>query len=525
MFLICKLGQKMTINYMSDNSANNKRLVKNTILLYARMLLLMVVSLYTSRVILQALGVEDYGIYNVVGGVVAMFSIISSSLTAAIQRYITYELGKGKNGDPTKVFSTSLNIQLMLIGIMIILLETIGLWFLNYKMVIPVERIEAANFVFQFSVLTFAMNLWSIPYNACIIAHEKMSAFAYISIIEALAKLFICFIVIQNVIDRLVFYSALIFLVGLVIRVLYGWYCKKHFKECRHKFVLDKKLLREMFAFTGWNFFGAASFVLNTQGVNLLLNVYWGPIVNAARGIAVSVSTAVMGFANNFMTALNPQITKSYASGDLNYSIKLVFQGARYSYYILWVLCLPIIITTPYLLQLWLGVVPDNAIVFTRLVLICSLSDALATPLVTLMLACGNIRDYQIVVGGLQLLNLPLSWLLLKLGAEPCVVFIVAIVISIFSTFARLLMLKRMMPFPVLNFIKDVMLNILMVSFLSSVFPIILNMYIELISFCDFLLISLFTVIFATVVIFSFGCSKQERSLALRFLLAKLKRS
>lgn len=510
---------------MSDQSTNNKRIAKNTILLYARMLLLMVVNLYTSRLVLRALGVEDYGIYNVVGGVVAMFAIVSSSLTAAIQRYITYELGQGDENNLVKVFSTSLNIQLILISIIVILLETVGLWFLNFKMVIPVERIAAANWVFQFSVLTFAINLWSVPYNACIIAHEKMSAFAYISIIEALAKLAICFIIAQNNIDRLISYSLLVFFVGLLIRILYGWYCKKNFKECHYKFILDRNLLREMFAFTGWNFFGAAASVLNTQGINLLLNLFFGPVVNAARGIAVSVNTTVMGFVNNFMVALNPQITKSYASGEFEYSVNLVFKGARYSYYILWILCLPIIITAPYLLQLWLGVIPENTIIFTRLVLICSLSDALAIPLVTLMLANGKIRDYQIVVGGLQLLNLPLSWLSLKLCGEPCVVFVVAILISILSEIARLIMLRKMMLFPGLKFVKDVMLNVLMVSLISCIIPILFNMYVRVESFLDFVQICFITIIISIFVIYFLGCSKHERCLVVNFIQNKIKKA
>lgn len=502
---------------MSDNviisNSNNKRIAKNTLLLYGRMLLLMAISLYTSRVLLHAIGVEDYGIYNVVGGVVAMFSIISSSLSAAIQRYITFELGKSDEGNPQKVFSTSINIQLVLIILVLILLETIGIWFLNCKMVIPNNRMVAANWVFQFSIITFCVNLWSIPYNACIIAHEKMSAFAYISIIEAISKLAICFLVKQSAVDRLMLYALLMLIVGLVIRFLNGWYCKKNFSECRYKAELDEGLLKEMFTFSGWNFLGATSSVLNTQGINLILNVFFGPSVNAARGIAVSLSNAVVGFANNFMVALNPQITKNYASCNFDYAYTLVFQGARLSYYILWILCLPIIITTPYLLQLWLGEVPENACIFTQLVLVYSLSEALGGPLITLMLANGNIRDYQIVVGGLQLFNLPICYVVLKLGGAPYTVFIVGIALSIFSELARIIMLRRMIPFPGLRFIKSVLLNVLLVSILSAIVPMLTYLKFGLESFIDFVTLCIVSVICTTIVIYFGGCSKSERIL------------
>ena len=320
---------------MTDHSANNKRIVKNTLLLYGRMLLMMVLSLFTSRVVLNALGVEDYGIYNVVGGVVAMFSILSSSLSSAISRYITFELGKGNIEKLKKVFCTAINVQLIIIIIITILLETIGLWFLNYKMVIPDDRMIAANWVFQFSVLTFAITLWSVPYNASIIAHEKMEAFAYISIFDALAKLGIAYLILKNPIDRLVYYGFLILLAGLVQRFLYTYYCKKHFEECRYRFVFDKEITKEMFGFAGWNFIGASSAVLRDQGGNVIMNLFFGAGVNAARGIAMSVNSAVVGFVTNFMMALNPQITKNYAQGNYDYMFRLVFQGARLSFYIL----------------------------------------------------------------------------------------------------------------------------------------------------------------------------------------------
>ena len=335
---------------MSNTTENNKRIAKNTLLLYFRMLFLMAVSLYTSRVVLNALGVEDFGIYNVVGGVVAMFSVLSGSLSTAISRFITYELGKGNKENLNKIFSSAVTIQFGLAGIIILLAETIGIWFLNIKMNIPEVRMEAANWVFQFSILTFAINLISVPYNASIIAHEKMSAFAYISILEAVGKLTIAYLITISPIDKLIFYAILMCAVALVVRLTYGNYCKRHFSECTYHFSWDKLLLKQMFGFAGWNFIGASSAILRDQGGNVVINLFCGPTVNAARGIAFQVNNAVNQFVTNFMTALNPQITKSYASGDKEYMMTLIFQGARLSFYMLFLLSLPILVNTHYIL-------------------------------------------------------------------------------------------------------------------------------------------------------------------------------
>lgn len=318
---------------MTDTSANNKRIAKNTLLLYFRMLFMMAVSLYTSRVVLNALGVEDFGIYNVVGGVVAMFSMLSGSLSAAITRFITYELGKGNQENLKKIFSSSVTIQIGLAILIIVVAEAIGVWFLNMKMNIPDVRITAANWVFQFSILTFAVNLISVPYNASIIAHERMSAFAYISILEAIGKLAIVFLIVISPMDKLIFYAILMCAVALIVRLAYGVYCKRHFEECTYHFIFDRDLLKHMFGFAGWNFIGATSAVLRDQGGNVVINLFCGPAANAARGIAFQVNNAISGFVTNFMTALNPQITKSYAAGDRKYMMTLIFQGARLSFY------------------------------------------------------------------------------------------------------------------------------------------------------------------------------------------------
>lgn len=495
---------------MSNTTENNKRIAKNTLLLYFRMLFLMAVSLYTSRVVLNALGVEDFGIYNVVGGVVAMFSVLSGSLSAAISRFITYELGKGNQENLNKIFSSAVTIQLGLAGIIILLAETIGIWFLNIKMNIPEVRMEAANWVFQFSILTFAINLISVPYNASIIAHEKMSAFAYISILEAVGKLIIAYLITIAPMDKLIFYAILMCVVALVVRFTYGNYCKRHFSECTYHFIWDKQLLKSMFSFAGWNFIGASSAVLRDQGGNVVINLFCGPAVNAARGIAFQVNNAVNQFVVNFMTALNPQITKSYAAGDKGYMMTLIFQGARLSFYMLLLLSLPILVNTHYILALWLKIVPEHAVLFVQLILIFALSESISQPLITAMLATGKIRNYQIIVGGLQMMNLPISYILLRLGYFPEIVIVIAICISQCCLAARLILLRGMIGLSITQYLKNVYLNIIVVSIIAMILPLISAYYIKE-SFISFIIISFIAVICTFSSIYFLGCNNQER--------------
>ena len=495
---------------MTNTAENNKRIAKNTLLLYVRMLFMMAVSLYTSRVVLDALGVEDFGIYNVVGGVVAMFTVLSGSLSAAISRFITYELGKENQENLNKIFSSAVTIQLGLAGIIILLAETIGIWFLNIKMNIPEIRMEAANWVFQFSILTFAINLISVPYNASIIAHEKMSAFAYISILEAIGKLAIAYLIVVSPMDKLIFYAILMCVVALIVRFTYGNYCKRHFSECTYHFIWDKQLLKQMFGFAGWNFIGAASAVLRDQGGNVVINLFCGPTVNAARGIAFQVNTAVNQFVTNFMTALNPQITKSYAAGNKEYMMTLIFQGARLSFYMLLSLSLPILVNTHYILELWLKIVPEHAVLFVQLVLIFAMSESISQPLITAMLATGKIRNYQIIVGGLQMMNLPISYLLLRLGFFPEITIIVAICISQCCLAARLILLRGMIGVSIQKYLQKVYFNILTVSVVAIVLPLISTQYIDE-TFIGFIIVSLIAVVCTIISIYFIGCNHQER--------------
>lgn len=496
---------------MTDTSANNKRIAKNTMLLYVRMLLMMVVSLYTSRIVLNALGIEDYGLYNVIGGLVIMFNLLSSSLSAAISRFITYELGKGDKQKLNLIFSSAVTIQIILSLIIILLAESIGVWFLNTQMNITDQRIEASNWVFQLSLITLIINIVSIPYNAVIIAHEKMSAFAYISIIETFGKLSIAYLILISPIDKLVFYSILMCIISCIIRYLYGRYCKKHFEECRQsKFTYNQKLLKEMFNFAGWNFIGSSSIILRDQGINIIINLFCGAAVNAARGIAIQVNTAVTNFITNFMMAVNPQITKSYAENNKEYMNILIYKSTQYSYYLLLFLSLPVFFNTEYILQLWLKTVPEYTNIFVQLILVLSMTECLYRPLLTAHLATGKIKNLQIIVGGINLLNLPLSFICLQIGMPPYVTLIIAILLSVSGLFIRFYLYKKHEKFSILDFCRKVLFNISIVSAVSILLPFCCKPYINN-TFMGFIELSVLCIISASLAILFIGLDRNER--------------
>ena len=497
---------------MSSNSANNKRIAKNTLLLYMRMLFLMLVSLYTSRVILNALGIEDYGIYNVVAGVVTMFSVLSASLSSAISRFLAFELGKGNEERLNKLFSTSVTIQFIIAFIIFLLAETVGLWFINEKLTIPEYRMSAANWCYQFSIITFTINLIYIPFNAAIIAHEKMSAFAYISIYEALGKLAVAWCIVINPFDRLVFFAAMIAVIALILCYTYIYYCSHHFEECKYRLYYDHTLLKQMFGFAGWNFIGVSASILRDQGGNIVINMFCGPAVNAARGITTKVNSAVNGFVQNFMIALNPQIIKSYASDNRDYMMSLIYRGARFSFYLLLLLSLPVFVKTDFILTLWLKIVPEHTANFVQLILVFTLHESLATPLVTAMLATGNIKNYQIIAGGLNLLNLPVSYVALRFGCEPETVLVIAVFFSIVVQMARLLLLRKMIRLDIGMYVKIVYVNVVLVAIGASFVPALVCNYLED-TLMGFLLSSMVCILWTSIIVLLIGLDRNERQM------------
>ena len=400
-------------------SENSRRIAKNTVFLYVRMFIMLLVGLYTSRVVLNALGQDDYGVYGAVGGVVALFSVLTGAISGAISRFLAFELGKEKSR-MQEVFSTTVAIQGALALLVLVLAEVIGVWFLNAKMVIPDGRMDAANIVLHCSILLFVVNMLSVPYNAAIIAHEKMDAFAYISIAEALMALGAAIATRYASTDKLVLYAILMLSVAIATRLFYGLYARSKFPECRFRIrSIDKTVIGQIGSFTSWTFIGSVASVLNAHGINILMNLFFGVRVNAARDVTVKLEGNVSRFINNITTAINPQINKSYASGRLDYMHELVCKGAKYAYFLYFFFALPIILEAPALLKLWLNIVPDHSVAFVRIALVSTLFVALGTPFVNAILATGNVKRYEIVASITNVTAFPLSYLAFKLGGSP----------------------------------------------------------------------------------------------------------
>lgn len=488
------------------------------------MLLTMAVSLYTARVVLNTLGIEDYGIYNVVAGFVTMFGFLNSAMASATQRFLAFEIGRNDKIQLRNVFSMSINIHFLIASIILILAGTVGLWFVNSQLTIPTDRMAASRFVYLFSIFTLLVNMVSVPYNALIIAHERMNVFAWVSIVEVSLKLLIVFMLQWFGFDKLKFYAILMFGLALLIRLIYGVYCNRKFNESKFRFYWDKPLFKTLASYAGWNLWGNAAVAIMGQGVNILLNIFFGPAVNAARGIAYQIRGAVNQFVHNFQMAMNPQIIKSYAANDLKYMHQLIFQGAKFSFFLLFTLTLPIILEAEIVLSIWLKTVPEYTVVFTRLVLINILIDSISGPLMTAAQASGKIKLYQGVIGGLLIFNLPVSYLFLKLGFLPEITIYVSIGISIIALIIRLLILKNLVKLDILKFIYQVIFRIQIVGIIALLAPFLLFVILDdsltrlfLVGFCSFFC-SVFT-------IYLVGLNASEKKYCIRVIINRFNKN
>lgn len=503
---------------MLENSSNNKRIAKNTLLLYIRMLFMMLVSLYTSRVILNTLGVVDYGINNVVGGVIAMLGFLTGSLGAASSRYITYDLGKGDMAVMKETFGNILSIHFILAGIVFIVGETAGLWFMSTQLQIPPERETAAMWVYQFSIFSSVLAVISVPYNATIIAHERMSAFAYISIADAVLKLLIVYLLLIIPYDKLIVYAILFFCIQAFDRIVYGIYCSRHFEETRTRLAYDGKLFKEIFAFAGWTMNGNLAVIGYTQGLNILLNIFFGPAVNAARGIAVQVQGVCQQFCNNFQIALNPQLTKSYAQGELDNMHRLLIKSSKFSFYILFIIVLPLMFVAEFVLKLWLGMVPEHTVNFLRLILIVGLLYTLSNPIIVSVHATGRLKKFQLIEGTMLLMIVPIAYVLLKFfSVPPEYVFMVHIVVELVTQYARLRIVLPMIGMRLSMYFKQVIVPIVIVAVFSPVIPFIVYSSFSK-GLLQFIAVCIVCIVCASVVIYTFGCTVSER----RFLVNKV---
>lgn len=500
---------------MPNNLSNNRRIAKNTFFLYVRMLLVMAVMLYTSRVVLKALGVVDFGIYNAVGGVVAMLGFLSNSMSNAVQRFLSYEIGRGSTEKISEIFNASLRVHLAIAIIVFVVLEVVGIWVLNAKLTIPIDRLSAANWVFQSAVMSAMFSIMQVPYNSLIIASEEMKAFAYISIVEVMLKLGITLPLFVFSADRLILYSILMAIVSILVVLCYIGYCLTRYKEAKIRRLRNLQSARELLGFAGWNMLGELAWIFTGQGVNLLLNIYFGPVVNAARGLSYQVDAAVNRFVINFQTALNPQIIKTYATNDFKETLSLLYRGTRFSYYLLLILSLPLIFEMKYVLGLWLDEVPDLTVEFCQIILVTSFVTCLSNLFATVAKAYGRIKKYQIVISLVLFLNFPLSLLMLYLGFGPLITVFVALSIQILTLVTRMYLLKEMIVYSAINYLSKVVLPLLIISFLSCIVPTVITFGMEE-SLSRFLLnmtLTLCTIIF---IIYTIGLSDSERTLILR---------
>lgn len=497
---------------MTVHSESNKRIAKNTLLLYLRMVFMTLINLYTSRVVLNTLGVEDFGINNVVGGVIAMLGFLTSSLGGTSSRYITFNLGKGNMELMKKTFGNILSIHLILSGIIILIGETIGLWFMTTQLQIPAEREIAAFWVYQFSILTSVIAIISVPYNATIIAHEKMSAFAYISIIDAILKLISVFFLVYIPYDKLILYAAFMCVIQILNRTMYSFYCSKHFEESHSRPKIDKNLFKKIFIYAGWTMNANLAVMGYTQGLNILLNIFFGPAVNAARGIAVQVQNAAQTFCTNFQMALNPQLTKSYATGDLLHMQQLLKNSSKISFYLMLFISLPIMLEANMILKWWLGIVPDYTVVFLRLILCNSLLFTLAQPIVISIHATGNIKRFQIIEGSMLLSIVPIAYLLLyffHIRAE--FVFLVHIGVEILTQVARVYIVLPMISLPIKQYINSVIYPIFKVIIIAPIIPIIVYNCLPT-NITSFFIVCITSVCSIIFTIYLIGITKEEQT-------------
>ena len=507
-----------------SHTGNNKRIAKNTLFLFVRMFFTMGVSLYTSRVVLNTLGVEDYGVYSIVGGIVTLFSFFNSAMTSATQRFLAFDIGKNDLGQLKKTFNATLNIHIAISVLVLMLAETIGLWFVNHKLNLPIDRMTAVNWVYQFSVFTFLLGIVQVPYDALIIAREKMSIYAYMSFVEVILKLIIVYLLVVFAFDKLILYAGLLFLVSFIVRMGHKYYCKRFYEESKYQFYFDKSLYKILLSYSGWSLFGNLAGVARGQGTNVLLNLFFGTVLNAAYGITMQVQGTVQSFVTNFQMAVNPQIIKLYAAGNQEQCLKLIFQSAKFSYFLMFIIVLPIIYNIDFILELWLKAPPKHTSIFVVLSLIGLLIECVSGPLMIAAQATGKIKWYQIVIGTLIFINLPIAYTLLNVYENPELVFYASIIISLLSLVFRLLFLKKIMKFPIFSFFQDVLLRIIIVTFLAMV---IYHFYFQLIIIrnnIEYFIINIIVLGFITIfLVYVVGVNNEEKKKIKGVVLSKVK--
>lgn len=511
---------------MNPKESNNKRIARNTLILYLRMFFMMTISLFTSRILLSALGIENYGVYNVVGGVVSMLAFFNGSMSVSTQRFLNVQMAKGDKTKLNEVFVNAVNVHALIGIITVVALETVGLWFIYHKLVASSADMGTVLWVFHFSVASLFLSIISTPYNASIIANEKMQIYAYMSLVEVMGKLLLIYLLLAiDTNHRLFSYAFMMFLIATAMRLMVGWYCRRYFEECRYEFRVNLLLSKQLLSFSSWLVLGILSDMLSSQGVNILINLFFGPIYNAARGIAVQVNNAVNTFVNNFLTAVRPQIIKSYAASDFDYLYTLVFSASKLSYYLLLMLILPVLFNTQFLLEIWLKEVPPYCAIFTQLTLVEFLIRSIYSPIGYLNQASGKIKYYQLSISLLFIGHFALSYLAFLGGYPVYIVFIIAVIIAIVGLFVRLAVMKRVNQFPILNYMKRVCARILIVTMLSLPFPLVWYYLRGNEGFTGLVVMSSICVISALLSIWTVGLDATERSFVISKVWAVINRA
>lgn len=504
--------------------SDNQRIAKNTMFLYFRMILIVCIGLYTSRVVLQTLGIIDYGIFNAVGGIVAMLSFLNTSMAASSQRFITYALGEGDDLEVSKAFNTSFWVHMLVALIVFVFAETVGLWFLYQKMVIPEERFTAALWVYQSSIFASVMAIMSVPFNSLIIAYERMSIFAYISIFEVLLNLIIVLLLSIGNSDKLILYAILFLGVRVIIFFVYKIYCNKYISASKFRIILEKDLFCRMVKFSLWSMNGHLALVGASQGINVLLNVFFGPAINAAHGVATQVQTHVYAFCTNFNLATKPQITKLYANSLLAEMHKMVIMSSKFSYYLMIILSLPVIININPILELWLGIVPDYSAQFVVIMLISSLVRSLSFPLIASVHATGDLKRFQLWEGTTLLMVVPIAYLLLKFfSVSPLVVMSVYLVLEFVAQLIRIWIVLPMIQMPIKDYVGDVVRPVIWVTVFIAMFPIGYTQLPLSQSLIVVLVSIVFSVLYGIIIILFIGCSHKERHVIITFVTSKLR--
>lgn len=460
---------------MSIESLDNKRIAKNTLLLYFRMLFMMFIGLFTSRVILNALGVSDLGLMTVAGSVILMFTFLNGTLASGTQRFISYAIGAGNKDILRKTFASAMTMHLVLASIIVILGETIGLWYVYNKLNVPIGRFEAAMWCYQLSILSTFISIILVPFGAALIAHEKMGMYAYMSIYDASMKLLAAYLIQVIPYDRLIFYSILTFCITLVPTFIYNWYCRSRFEECGFRYVLDKDILKEMLSFSGWNVFGCLASMGSGTGVNLIINFFCGTIVNGARSIAFQANGWVQKFVQNFLIAINPQVVKSYAEGNVNQMFSVAKNGSKFGAFLMLMLGCPLMIEMENVLQLWLGQVPEHTVFFTRVTIVESVIRTISRPMVEIIHATGRMKMPNITSGMVLLMIVPVSYLLLSVGVDIDYVVVINLIPWICEIAFLLFFVGKYTGVDTLEYIPDVFGKLLLLSILSIPMPLLFH--------------------------------------------------